>query len=111
MAYFADFSPCTYHTGPFHAASWQCPLLAVGWLEHPNAFSTGGRLAQDVRDRLAFFRFAFAETHGRYLFRGLHDCSLCVAEGRDIRRARLGDSHVNILVPGTDCVFIAPGRV
>jgi len=111
MTHFADFSPCTYHSGPFHADSWECPLLAIGWLEHPNDFATGGRLTQDVRDRLAFFRFAFAEAYSPFSFRGLHDCSLCVAEGLDVRHAWLRDSHVNILVPGTDCVFIAPGRV
>jgi hypothetical protein len=111
MTYFADFSLCTYHGGPLHADSWQCPLLAVGWLEHPNGFSTGGRLAQDVRDRLAFLRFAFVEAGAPFLFRGLHSCSLCVAEGIDVSRARLLDSYVNILVPGTDCVFVAPGRV
>ena len=111
MAYFADFSRCTYHRGPLHADSWHCPLLAVGWLEHPNGFSTGGRLAQDVRDRLAFLRFAFAEADAPFLFRGLHTCSLCVAEGTDVSRAWLLESHVNILVPGVDCVFVAPGRV
>ena len=111
MTYFADFSLCAYHRGPFHADSWQCPLLAIGWLEHPNECSTGGRLAQDVRDRVAFLRFSFAEAYGSFPFRGLHDCSWCVAEGIDARRARLGDSHVNIRVPGTDCVFVAPGRI
>jgi hypothetical protein len=111
MTYFVDFSLCTYHSGPLHADSWQCPLLAVGWLEHPNSFSTGGLMAQDVRDRLAFLRFAFAEAYSRFVFRGLHTCSLCVAQGTDARRAWLRDSDVNILVPGTDCVFVAPGRV
>jgi hypothetical protein len=110
MTYYADFSLCTYGTGALDAASWQCPLLTVGWLEHPNVSSRGGRLAQDVRDRLAFLRFAFVEADVIPLFRGLHSCSLCVAEGI-ATRASLVDSHINILVPGTDCVFVAPGRV
>src|SRR5262249_21190553 len=111
MTYFADFSLCTYHDGPFQADSWQCPLLSVGWLDHPNAFPTGGWLAQDVRDRLAFLRFAFAEAYSAFEFRGLHTCSFCVAEGMKVSHAWLRDSHVNLFVPGTDCVFVAPGRV
>jgi len=108
MTYFADFSQCTYHSGPFHAASWQCPLLAVGWLEHPHEFPIGGQLAENVRDRLAFLRFAFSQAYRSHLFRGWHECSWCRAHGV---KAMLGDSHINVLVPDTNRVFIAPGRI
>jgi hypothetical protein len=67
-------------------------------------------LEQSIRDRLAFFRFAFAEAYASITFRGFHNCSLCLAEGGNPREW-LRDSHVNILVPGTRCVFLAPGRV
>src|SRR5688572_1366815 len=83
MTHFVDFSPCSYHNGPFDSGSWRCPLLAIGWLEHPNAFPRGGQLAETIRDRLAFFRFAFRAAYPAYIFRGFHDCSLCVAEGVD----------------------------
>jgi|SRR6516164_5096908 hypothetical protein len=108
MAYFADFSACSYHRGPFDAGSWRCPLLAIGWLEYPNEFPKGGRLAEDVRDRLAFLRFAFSQAHSSHVFRGWHDCSWCRADGV---KATLHDSHINILVPDVNRVFIAPGRI
>jgi hypothetical protein len=111
MTYFADLSPCSYHNGPFDAGNWRCPLLAVGWLDHPNDFPKGGQLAETVRDRLAFLRFAFANAYASILFRGWHQCSLCLAKGVDNKRATLADSHINLLVPGGDCVFIAPGRI
>ncbi len=68
-------------------------------------------MAESVRDRLAFLRFAFASAYASLLFRGWHQCSLCLAKGVDNRRATLADSHINLLVPTSDCVFIAPGRI
>ena len=94
MAYFADFSACSYHRGPFDAGSWRCPLLAIGWLEYPNEFPKGGRLAEDVRDRLAFLRFAFSQAHSSHVFRGWHDCSWCRADGV---KATLHDSNQSVV--------------
>jgi hypothetical protein len=108
MTHFADFGVCRYHGGPFDAASWRCPLLAVGWLDYPNEFPKGGQLAENVRDRIAFLRFAFSQAYSSYSFRGWHDCSWCHAQGVE---AKLGDSHINLLVPDTNRVFIAPGRI
>lgn len=39
--YIADLELCNYHSGAFEAGNWLVPLRAVGWLEHPPAFSTG----------------------------------------------------------------------
>lgn len=36
-----DLDLCRYHTGPFDAGNWLVPLLAVGWLEHPEQFASG----------------------------------------------------------------------
>lgn len=111
MSYFADFSPCTYNSGPYHAASWRCPLLAIGWLEHPNELPKGGQLADSVRDRIAFLRFASELVYSGIIFRGLHECSWCRSQGVDEWRATLWDSHINLFIPDTDRVFIAPGRI
>ena len=109
MTYFADLSPCVYHHGPLDASSWRCPLLAIGWLEYPNEFPKGGQLVDNIRDRLAFLRFAFSQAYSS--FRGWHECSWCRAEGMDAWRATLHDSHINILIPDIDRVYVAPGRI
>lgn len=111
MTHFADFSPCTYHDGPFDSDNWRCPLLAVGWLEHPHEFPRGGELAQKVRDRIAFLRFASRLMYGEISFRGLHECSWCRSHGVVDLRATLSDSHTNLFIPATDRVFVAPGRI
>lgn len=111
MSYFADLSPCTYSSGPYDAASWRCPFLAIGWLEHPNEFPKGGQLVESVRDRIAFLRFAFEEVYAGIIFRGLHTCSWCFSQGVDEWGAMLRDSEINLFIPDTARVFIAPGRI
>ena len=111
MAYFADLSPCVYHGGALDAGSWRCQLLAIGWLEYPNEFPKGGQFTDNIRDRLAFLRFAFAQAYPSQSFRGFHDCSWCRGEGILGLGATLRDSHINLLIPDADCVYAAPGRI
>jgi len=49
--YFPDLELLRYDEGPFRAENWSAPLLAVGWLEHPNAFPTGA-IDDDVISKL-----------------------------------------------------------
>jgi hypothetical protein len=104
----ADLSLCRYSGGPFDAANWAVPLLAVGWLEHP--YSPPDRevsrrftakLAALIKQSRAAFRAHF--------FLGVHECSLCSAEGRESPPCPW--SQENVFVPGRNCVFVAPGGI
>lgn len=108
MAYFADLTACNYHRGAHDSAEWHCPLLAVGWLEHPNAFAQGESspaLVDAIRSLTEGFRRAFPAI----LFRGLHECSFCVRAGH--ADTRLTNSYVNLFIPGREVVFVAPARI
>jgi len=108
MAHFTDLSPCQYHSGPFDYLNWSCPLVAVGWLEHPNAFNSG-----EVPTHFASKLRALAEQAGEAFpeiqFRGLHDCSLCAFKVDGT--SSLSGSHINLFIPGHHQVFVAPGRI
>lgn len=105
----ADLDLCRYHNGPYDAEQWQSPLQAVGWLESTHAFATG-RAPTGLVARLEAFIEASAAYYSSYVFRGLHDCTLCTAEtarvGRHHRR-----SHVNVWVPGEGVIYIAPATI
>jgi hypothetical protein len=107
VAYFHDHEPCDYHSGAHSAADWFCPLEAIGWLEYPNPFPTGPApvgLTDHIRRLAADFGTAFPAIN----FRGLHDCSLCRANGEE---PRLEDSHVNLFIPTDRAVLLAPARI
>jgi hypothetical protein len=106
--YFPDLDKCRYHSGPLDADSWQAPLLAIGWLEHPYRFSCG-KTPEGMLARLQNLVAAATEAHPHYNFRGLHCCSLCEAE-RSTSEA-LVQSHVNMLIPGIGVVYAAPAGI
>jgi hypothetical protein len=87
------------------AASWAVPLRAVGWLEHGHEFAVGVVPATLVA-RIERFLDFICEYLPNMGFRGLHECSLCLATGRHVVDDR---SWVNLLIPGRNEVFAAPG--
>ena len=97
--YFADLELCFYHSGPHDAYEWQVPLRAVGWLEHPHEFSKG-TAAEGLVARIHEIVEQTHSVYAQHSFRGLHECSHCVATG--VQRPYLDGSHRNIFVPGID---------
>ena len=104
MAYFKDFTPCTY----FDADDWLCRLMAIGWIEHGQPFPRGA-VAGGVLERIAVLREEFGKAFPGQMFRGLHNCTLCVANGNGY--SPLDRSHINLFIPHRGFVFVAPGRV
>jgi hypothetical protein len=104
MAYYKDFTPCTY----FDESSWLCRLMAIGWLEQGKPFPKG--LTDNVAvERIHVLRDEFRTAFPSIVFRGLHDCSLCAA--RNAAGATLDQSHINLFIPYRGFVFVAPARV
>jgi len=108
MTYFPDLELCYYHSGPYHADSWTVPLLAIGWLEHPYPFPLGVA-PEGLLPVLVEMSHRSAQIYSWSNFLGLHDCSLCIAEG--CSSFRLRESHRNIFVPGLNSVYIAPAGI
>ncbi len=109
MTHYYDMELCNYHDGAFDYNNWNCPLLTIGWLEKGKNYTKGSNFPFDLRDRIAFLRFAFSEKFPSILFRGYHECSLCKL---DINHdATLYHSHVNLFVPDEKNVYVIPGRV
>jgi len=105
MTHFRELELIRYHNGPCDADEWHCPLLAVGWLEREESFTTGAcppSVLEKLRDLRGQFNLAFSE----FSFRGLHECSFCETGVR-----ALSDSHINFFIPGKDVIYLAPGRV
>ena len=106
--HYDDLEMCRYHGGPFDAENWSVPLSAVGWLEHPLPHTKGASPEAFLIRLLALISSA-RSAYPHYYFRGVHECSLCLACGL----ASPGPiwSQENIFVPGTACVYVAPGGI
>lgn len=104
MVYFTDLATFDYHSGPFSCDEWECPLLSVGWLEKEFAFDKGPSPTWLI-DRISSIRISTKAQFLQWAFRGLHSCTLCE------KHTMLTDSHINLFVPGVDCVYVAPGRI
>jgi hypothetical protein len=103
--YFEDLALCTYHPGSLDAASWAVPLRAIGWLEHGHEFAVGvapATLVPRIGRLLGLIRDHFPHES----FRGLHECGLCAATGRRVADSA---SSENLLVPGSNEIYAAPG--
>jgi hypothetical protein len=98
MAYFKDFTVCTY----FGTGDWLCRLMAIGWIERGKPFDRGDA-GTGWAERIRFLRQEFRSAFPEWLFRGLHECSIC--------GTWLEESHVNLFVPHPGFVFVAPGRI
>jgi len=103
-----DLSLCRYDGGPFDADNWAVPLLAVGWLEYPLT-PTNRKVPRGFTAELAALVKQSRAAFGRYRFLGVHECSLCSAEGR--KSPPCPWSQENVFVPGRNCVFVAPGGI
>lgn len=105
--YFPDLELLRYHTGAFRAENWSAPLLAVGWLEHPNGFSIGvidDAVISKLKDLVEQSRRQELHT-----FLGMMHCTFCGAANQ------LGPgpiwSQENVFIPGTNAVYVAPGGI
>jgi hypothetical protein len=105
MTHFQDLDAVHYAGGPHDADNWNCPLLAIGWLERGKPFSTGTSSAAWI-DKLLTLRNSFGEAFEAYSFRGWHECSIC-----ETASGTLEESHVNLFIPGRGVIFLATGRV
>ncbi|MFZ1083476.1 MAG: hypothetical protein WAN35_00775 [Terracidiphilus sp.] len=103
-----DLEICNYHSGPFTASNWLVPLLAVGWLEHPQPYTTG-LVPDGFDDRLELMVNQFRKVYATYNFRGCMECSICKANGIHL----VGPiwSQENLFIPGDDAVYVAPGGI
>jgi hypothetical protein len=104
--YIPDLELCRYARGAFSADNWAVPLRAVGWLDHPHAF-TGGNVSNRLTARLEIMVEQSRTLY--FAFMGVQDCSLCIARGRVPPGP--GWSQENIFVPGKHVVYVAPGGI
>jgi hypothetical protein len=102
--YFPDLSLCRYHPGPCNTDDWKVPLLAVGWLERDEPYSCG-EVTREFKTRLAQLVEETSTLDG-ISFRGYHRCSLCSQSSE-----HLPESHLNIFLPGSGVVYIAPAGI
>lgn len=105
MTHFVDLELIQYHNGPCDADQWQCPLLAIGWVERGEPFATGP-CQLGVVEKLLELQTQFKLVFPEFSFRGMHKCSIC-GNGSDA----LNSSHVNLFIPGKEAVYLAPGGV
>lgn len=104
--YFPDLGLLRYHEGAFQAESWSAPLLAVGWLEHPNAFPTG--VIDDAV--ISKLKALVEQARGRMdSFLGMMHCTFCRAANLPGPGAIW--SQENVFIPGTNAVYVAPGGI
>jgi len=92
----------------FDAANWAAPLLAVGWLEHAHATSNG-EVPRRFKAKLAALVKQTNAAFCLHRFAGIHECSLCLAEGR--KSPPCPWSQENIFVPGRQCIYVSPGGI
>jgi hypothetical protein len=108
VVYIPDLELCRYHQGPLDSAEWAVPLRAIGWLEHPETFSTGaapGELIQRLKAMVDKTHIVYRQHN----FRGVKHCSIC----ESARLPAPGPiwSQENIFVPGLNAVYAAPGGI
>ena len=108
MTYFPDLDLCRYHGGPNDPRNWAVPLLAIGWLEHPQPYQRGAvdsGFTRKLDTLLARMRPRYAQ----YYFRGHHACSLCTSQGRE--PPQMPFSQKTLFIPGEQVVYLAPGGI
>jgi len=108
MVYIADLDVCRYHGGPFDPDNWSVSLRAVGWLEHPQPF-TSGAVKSTVTSKLKAIADQTRAAYPQYCFRGVMSCSLCLFAGLPSPGPIW--SQENIFVPGSGVVYVAPGGI
>jgi|HubBroStandDraft_1064217.scaffolds.fasta_scaffold182981_2 hypothetical protein len=105
--YFPDLELLRYYEGAFRAENWSAPLLAVGWLDHPNAFPTG--VIDDAVISKLKALVERARRQGLSCFLGIMHCTFCRAA--NLPGAGSIWSQENVFIPGTDAAYVAPGEI
>jgi hypothetical protein len=108
LVHVTDLDVFRYHGGPFEPQNWAVPLRAVGWLEHPQPFTTG-KVTSTAIPKLKAMVEQTRSAYSQYNFRGTKSCSFCLVAG-------LPDpgpiwSQENVFVPSAGVVFVAPGGI
>ena len=102
IVFIPDLTLCHYASGTFEADNWAVPLRAVGWLEHPEPYTTG-TVPTELVARLSALLANRGFMYFGLFFCGLHSCSFCGESGAIWSQ--------NLLIPGDAEVFVAPGGV
>ncbi|MBI1373995.1 MAG: hypothetical protein GC159_14835 [Phycisphaera sp.] len=111
MAYFPDLTPCHYRATAMRDEDWNCPLLAVGWLEYPHEYTRCDTPDHDLLDMLAELREQFVEATSSHAFRGIHTCGWCERRTSPSQRVSLEWTNYNMWVPGDACIYLAPASI
>ncbi|HBL47525.1 hypothetical protein [Gimesia sp.] len=91
MSYYPDLTPCDYF-GFDH----QGHLLAVGWLDGTQEYSSGSVTEEDYRHLSMLIETAFQPFHSM----GAHQCNLCQFDGVS--------GNKNIFIPDKGDILVAP---
>jgi hypothetical protein len=108
LVHVADLDVFRYHSGPFEPQNWAVPLRAVGWLEHPQPFTTGN-ITSSVISKLKAIVEQTRSAYSQYTFRGVKSCSFCLFAG--LSEPGPIWSQENIFVPGAGVVYVSPGGI
>jgi hypothetical protein len=108
LVYIPDQELCQYHEGPFDSANWLVPLRTIGWIEHPEPFSTGA-VPGELIPRLKAMIDKTRAVYSQYNFRGVKSCSICEFEGLPSPGPIW--SQENIFIPSPSAVYVAPGGI
>ena len=101
--HFPDLEICTYGRNAKAPEAWRVPLLAIGWLEAGMEYNQG----EQSREFIDLARQYREETWYRLSgYRGLHGCTLCPSGPAT---KGIEGSHINLFVPGKECVYMASG--
>jgi hypothetical protein len=101
--HYPDLEICSYGRGANSPEEWRVPLLAIGWLEGGFEFATGEPI-DGLIERVIRFQEETRDRFSAYIYRGQHTCSICGPNTESIER-----SHINLFIPGIDCVYMASG--
>lgn len=105
--HFHDLELCTYGHGATSPDSWRVPLLAIGWLEAGRRFAKG-EANKEMTARVRQFQKETGARFSMHAYRGLHGCTLCDSgEASD----GIDGSHINLFIPGKDCIYMASGGI
>src|SRR5215469_12053450 len=109
LVHIPDLTSFRYHEGPFDPEKWLVPLLYVGWLEHPQSFTTGN-VTSTLLSKLNAMVSQSNSAYPGLSFLGWESCSFCIASGVP-GWCVISESCTNIFVPGNRVVYVATGGI
>ena len=111
MTYYPDLSPCGYFD------NWEQTLVAVGWLEPGQSFTTGP-VPETFLNRLVELTKVAVQKRTVGCMMGFHRCGICKEKGLYTERAlKIGEKTIqvgqrNLFVPGSGgSVYVAPSLI